>query len=145
VIGIHAVASNRNADERMWNIGHWAELIRLLDKDIAFIGTWDDRVYYNRLWYLLDGFGGKLKDFTGRELAEVAIFLRTLDCLVCVNSGIMHIAVMIILPSDNPKVKWIEDPELQTWREDGGFVPRVSRLNEIMPEQVLGKINELAH
>jgi ADP-heptose:LPS heptosyltransferase len=160
VIGIHAVASNRNADERMWNIGHWAELIRLLDKDVAFIGTWDDRVYYNRLWYLLDGFGGKLKDFTGRELAEVAIFLRTLDCLVCVNSGIMHIAVMmgvplvaivggtparIILPDDNPKVKWIEDPELQTWREDGGFVPRVSRLNEIMPEQVLGKINELAH
>lgn len=33
VIGIHAVASNRNADERMWNVGHWASLISQLNED----------------------------------------------------------------------------------------------------------------
>jgi ADP-heptose:LPS heptosyltransferase len=98
MIGIHAVAANRNSDERMWNIGHWAELLRLLiagGHDIKFIGAWEDRPYYSRLFYLLS------------EEEQTHIFdmvgIKTLECipweiwkcsvLVCVNSAIMHIAV----------------------------------------------------
>jgi ADP-heptose:LPS heptosyltransferase len=165
MIGIHAVAANRNADERMWNIGHWAELLRLLiagGHDIKFIGAWEDRPYYSRLFYLLS------------EEEQTHIFdmvgIKTLECipweiwkcsvLVCVNSAIMHIAVefspftpivaivggtpaRIVLPPDKDNLRILEDPELKWWDEHAEHGPRVSRLNEIMPEQVLEKINEI--
>ena len=53
-IGIHAVPSNRNADERLWAVGHWASLINQLDAEVVFIGTLNDRPYYDRIWELLD-------------------------------------------------------------------------------------------
>ena len=157
MIGIHAVASNRNADERMWNVGHWASLINQLDGDIVFIGTWDDRQYYNRIYGLIED-TKRIYDLCGRlTLEEVACYLYRLSCLVCVNSGIMHIAVyaniptvaivggtpaFIILP-ERDNIKYLEDPELKWWVTDAPHAPRVSRLNEIMPEMVLEKINEL--
>jgi ADP-heptose:LPS heptosyltransferase len=128
------------------------------DADFGLIGTVEDRKHYNRLWSLVGDASDKLYDCTGQSLDFVALYLRTVDCLVCVNSGIMHIAVLvgcpvvaivggtparIILPPDNPKVKWIEDPELKWWDEHAEHGPRASRLNEIMPQQVYAKILEL--
>jgi ADP-heptose:LPS heptosyltransferase len=156
-VAIHACPANRNADERQWNIGHWAELIRLLSpRPVVFLGTWEDREYYERINALLDtraedGLLGRL------TLEEVAAYLLRARCLVCVNSSIMHIAVLagtpivaivggtparIILP-ERANIKVLEDPGLVDWNPQGEFTPRVSRLNEILPEMVMEKINEL--
>jgi ADP-heptose:LPS heptosyltransferase len=69
----------------------------------------------------------------------------------------MHIAVLVGVPlvaivggtparvvlPEEPQIRYLEDPELQTWDEQGDFTPRTSRLNEIMPEAVYAKVLEV--
>jgi len=150
---IHAVAKNRNANERMWARGHWASLINQYDADFAFIGAEEDRAYYESIHELCD------KDITyivGYDLDTAILLMQGwADMLVCVNSAIMHFGVKygvplvaivggtparIVLPEESSKVKFIEDPELKWWIDERGHIPR---LNEIMPEDVVAKMNEL--
>jgi len=158
-IAIHACPANRNADERRWAVGHWASLINQLDADIAFVGVWNDRPYYNRIWEHIED-TSRIYDLCGvKELVGTVIELCNMDLLVCVNSSIMHLGVeykvptvaivggtpaFIILPPESNKLRILEDPELKWWdSSDGHDVHINSRLNEIMPEDVLRKIDEL--
>jgi ADP-heptose:LPS heptosyltransferase len=67
---------------------------------------------------------------------------------IAVSANIPTVAIVggtpafIILP-ERDNIKVLEDPELKWWVVDAPHAPRVSRLNEIMPEMVLEKINDL--
>lgn len=157
-ICVHACPSNRNADERFWEVGHWAELINRIKGNVAFIGTQVDKPYYNRIWELVEN-KKRIFDLMGYELWEVGCYIMGMDLSLCVNSGIMHLSyyvgtplvaivggtpAKIILPPDNPKVKWLEDPELRWWNPQDSHNKKInSRLSEVLPEMVMEKINEL--
>jgi ADP-heptose:LPS heptosyltransferase len=158
MICVHACPANRNANERRWNIGHWAALLRPINEDISFIGSRHDWMFYRALSLLLWEKEGLHNTAGALQLVDVARLLKKSRMIVCVNSGIMHMAVAlnvpvvaivggtpasIILPADNSRVRWVEDPELRWWNPEDGHVARTSRINEILPEQVRKVMDEM--
>jgi len=167
-VSIHACPENADAMQRRWPAEHWADLLTRLILDgyhIVPVGTQKDIGYYEAISGHLDPDqrGAFLHDFVGMTagLGDVVALWRMLkaEMLVCVNSGIMHLGVAsglsvvaivgatpahIILPPDDPKVKWIEDPALVEYdpqAEHGTYIE--PRMDEITADMVMEKINEL--
>lgn len=164
-LSFHCCPENEGAAERRWP--YWSELAtRLIEQGwfIVCIGTEKDAAYYAEIVGRIPAsYRFAIVDVVGQTpgLADVATTWQVLDCkmLVCVNSGVMHVALgvglplvaivgatpaRIILPANDPKVRYLEDPALD------GYDPlapnhhhAASRMHEITVDAVMEQIADL--
>jgi len=103
-----------NTPEKRWPIRNWVNLLESLikqlpDYEFRLIGTANDRIVCNEITNDLDS--EKVKDLSGMtDLVSLCWLLTKCKCLVCNDSGAMHIAnslgvpVYAVFGATNPEI-----------------------------------------
>ncbi|MFM0395376.1 glycosyltransferase family 9 protein [Paraburkholderia phytofirmans] len=99
-IVFHPWASGTNFAMREWPMAHWRDLARILiEKGYAIVitGGPEDSIRAEQLVQLIGS--QKVVSVAAKvSLTEVVGIVRQAECIICVNTGIMHLSAMLDTP-----------------------------------------------
>ena len=161
LIAIHTNC-RQGKDQRRWGGAHFAALAERLSVQLGctvlFTGGRDDQAYVQSIVQRMTD-PQHVRNLAGRlSLIETAALLKRVHLFVTINTGPMHLAVAldvptvaiiggtpasVVCPRDNPRFRFLEDPALAAWDPRSPWLRSPAAITSITVDAVFDSVLHL--